>query len=78
MTNNMLYLRVARHKILVVEIYVESNIYEWFSLNIINILSYIILSTDEYRYVIALVFLLSHFYLIILFKNSRNNARGIT
>jgi hypothetical protein len=41
-------------------------------------LSYIILFTDAYRHVIALVFLLSHFNLKTLFKNSRSNARGIT
>jgi hypothetical protein len=59
-TNSMLYLRVARHKILAIEIHVGSIIYEWFCRNKINML-YIILFTEEYRHVITLVFLLSHF-----------------
>jgi hypothetical protein len=64
----MLYLRVACHKILAVEIYLGSIILEWLSLNKINMLSYILLFTDEYRYVIALVFLLSHFTLKLCLK----------
>jgi hypothetical protein len=58
MTNSMLYLRVARHKILAVEIHVGSS-FKNGSLNRINMLLYIILFTDEYRHVIALVFLLT-------------------
>jgi hypothetical protein len=38
------------------------------SLNKINMLSYIILFTDEYHYVIALVFLLAHFTLKFCLK----------
>jgi hypothetical protein len=48
------------------------------TLNKKNILSYIMLFTNECCHVITLMFPLSHFTLKIRLENFRNNVRGIT